>query len=65
MKNHLLAEVTETLESGSNMLASVLPDLILKSVEVVLNEEPDWEPPEEYLCSNVSSKVAGIMLGYI
>jgi len=60
-----VTERPETLESGSNMLASVLPDLILKSVEVVLNEEPDWEPPEEYLRRNVSSKVVRIMLGYI
>lgn len=60
-----VTERPETLESGSNMLTSVSPDLILKSVEVVLNEKCEWEPPAEYLVKNVSSKVVKIILGYI
>lgn len=60
-----VTERPETLESGSNMLTSVSPDLILKSLEVVLNEKCEWEPPAEYLAKNVSSKVVKIILGYI
>ncbi|MBI4180434.1 MAG: UDP-N-acetylglucosamine 2-epimerase (non-hydrolyzing) [Chloroflexi bacterium] len=60
-----VTERPETIESGSNMLTSVSPDLILKSVEVVLNEKDDWEPPAEYLVKNVSSKVVKIILGYL
>ncbi|MBT9139342.1 MAG: UDP-2,3-diacetamido-2,3-dideoxy-D-glucuronate 2-epimerase [Syntrophomonadaceae bacterium] len=60
-----VTERPETLESGSNMLTSVSPDLILKALEVVLNEKCAWEPPPEYLAQNVSSKVVKIILGYI
>ena len=60
-----VTERPETLDSGSNMLTSVSPDLILNSLEVVLNEKCEWEPPPEYLTKNVSSKVAKILLGYI
>ncbi len=58
-------ERPETIESGSNMLTSVSPDLILSALEVVLNEGCEWEPPAEYLAKNVSSKVVKILLGYI
>ena len=60
-----VTERPETLECGSNMLTGVSPDLILKSLEVVLNEERAWEPPAEYLEKNVSSKVTKIVLGYL
>ena len=60
-----VTERPETLESGSNMLTGVSPDLVLKSLEVVLNEKCEWEPPAEYLAQNVSSKVVKITLGYI
>ena len=60
-----VTERPETLECGSNMLTGVAPDLILKSLEVVLNEKCAWEPPAEYLEKNVSSKVVKIILGYL
>jgi len=60
-----VTERPETIESGSNMLTGVAPDLILSALEVVLNEGCDWEPPTEYLTRNVSSKVVKILLGYI
>jgi UDP-N-acetylglucosamine 2-epimerase (non-hydrolysing) len=59
-----VTERPETIESGSNMLTGVSPDLILKSLDTVLNESLEWEPPAEYLVKNVSSKVAKILLGY-
>jgi hypothetical protein len=46
------------------MLVGVSPDLIMNSLEVVLNESHEWEPPREYLAENVSSKVVKIVLGY-
>lgn len=58
-------ERPETIESGSNMLVGVSPDLIMNSLEVVLNEPHEWEPPREYLAENVSSKVVKIVLGYL
>ncbi len=60
-----VTERPETLASGSSMLTSISPDLIIPSLEVVLNEGLEWEPPAEYLAKNVSSKVVKIILGYI
>lgn len=60
-----VTERPETLESGSNMLTGVSPDLILSALDIVLNEESQWQPPVEYLTKNVSSKVVKIMLGYL
>jgi len=67
-KNITIRDVTErpeTIESGSNMLTSVSPDLMQKSIGIVLKEKNDWEPPAEYLEKNVSSKVVKIVLGYL
>jgi UDP-N-acetylglucosamine 2-epimerase (non-hydrolysing) len=59
-----VTERPETLESGSNMLTGVAPELIMKALDVVLNEKNTWEPPTEYLAENVSSRVVKIILGY-
>ncbi len=59
-----VTERPETIESGSNMIVGVSPDLILSSVGTVLKEPCDWDPPSEYLATNVSSKVVKILLGY-
>ena len=59
-----VTERPETIESGSNMLASVSPELIIDSINVVINEKNDWIPPKEYLEKNVSSKIVKILLGY-
>ncbi len=67
VRNITIRDVTErpeTIESGSNMLASISPDLMLKAVDIVLNEKHQWEPPAEYLERDVSSKVIKIILGY-
>ncbi|MBM4447431.1 MAG: UDP-N-acetylglucosamine 2-epimerase (non-hydrolyzing) [Chloroflexi bacterium] len=60
-----VTERPETIESGSNMLASISPDLILKAVEIALTEKQEWEPPAGYLDKDVSSKVVKIILGYL
>jgi UDP-N-acetylglucosamine 2-epimerase (non-hydrolysing) len=59
-----VTERPETVESGSNILTGVSPDLISKSLDIVLNEKNEWEPPSEYLVKNVSAKVVKIILGY-
>jgi UDP-N-acetylglucosamine 2-epimerase (non-hydrolysing) len=59
-----VTERPETIESGSNMLTSVLPDLILDAMKVVLEDKRAWKPPVEYLDTGVSSKVVRIVLGY-
>jgi len=59
-----VTERPETIECGSNMLTSVWPDSILNSINVVLREKANWQPPVEYLAENVSSKVVKIILGY-
>lgn len=60
-----VTERPETIECGSNVLAGVSPDLLLKAVEVTVNERCGWEAPWGYLERNVSSKVVKIVLGYL
>jgi len=60
-----VTERPETLECGSNILTGVSPEVIMKSLEVVLEKKPEWEPPAEYLAKNVSSRVVKIVLGHI
>ena len=60
-----VTERPETIESGSNMIVGVSPDLIMNSIKVVLQESNGWEPPKEYVAENVSSKVLKIVLGYL
>ncbi len=60
-----VTERPETIECGSNMLTGTSPELMLKAMEVVLNERREWEPPLGYLDRNVSSKVVKIVLGYL
>ena len=59
-----VTERPETIESGSNMLTGAVPDLIVKSVELVLKDKSAWKPPAEYMDENVSSKIARIVLGF-
>ena len=58
-------ERPETLECGSNILTGMAPDMIMNGVDVVLSRKPEWEPPVEYLATDVSSRVVKIVLGYI
>jgi UDP-N-acetylglucosamine 2-epimerase (non-hydrolysing) len=65
--NVTLRDVTErpeTVECGSNILAGVEPENVLRAVQVALGRAPDWEPPREYLVRSVSSTVVRIVLGY-
>lgn len=59
-----VTERPETIECGSNILAGVSSETVLRSVEIALEGPSDWEPPKEYLNPNVSSIVTKIILGY-
>jgi UDP-N-acetylglucosamine 2-epimerase (non-hydrolysing) len=57
-----VTERPETVACGSNILAGVDSQKILKSVEIVTNESNSWNVPEEYLRKNVSTVVIKILL---
>jgi UDP-N-acetylglucosamine 2-epimerase (non-hydrolysing) len=56
-------ERPETIECGSNILAGVEPDSVLRCVKVALSKSADWDPPPEYLRTNVSDTVVRILTG--
>jgi len=65
--NVTLRDVTErpeTIECGSNILSGADHDAILRAVQCVLSQEPDWDVPDEYLADRVSNTIAKIMAGY-
>lgn len=59
-----VTERPETIECGSNVLTGLDPDAIVKTVQIAKKDEWKWNPPEEYLETNVSSKVVKILLGH-
>lgn len=59
-----VTERPETIECGSNVLASCDPARILKLVEMVTGERRDWRPPVEYLAKHVADTVCRILLGF-
>jgi UDP-N-acetylglucosamine 2-epimerase (non-hydrolysing) len=59
-----VTERPETVECGSNILSGVDPDMIVQTVDQVLNSPCTWTPPTEYLQENASAVVAKIVLGY-
>ena len=60
-----VTERPETIESGSNILAGVSPDMLLEAIDIVINEPWEWNPPEEYVVKNVSSRIIKILFGYL
>ena len=66
--NVTLRDVTErpeTLECGSNILSGAKPESIMLSVELVTSRDANWNPPAEYLATNVSDVVLKITSGYL
>ncbi len=59
-----VTERPETVECGSNILSGVDPDMIVRTVDLVLNSPCTWTSPSEYVQENVSAVVANIVLGY-
>ena len=60
-----VTERPETIDCGSNVLAGGAPDKIIELTEFVTDSIPNWNPPPEYLTSDVSSTVVRIILGYL
>jgi len=58
-------ERPETIECGSNILAGVEPDSVVRCVKAILSKPPTWTAPIEYLKDNVSETVVKIVLGYL
>ena len=68
VRNLTLRDVTErpeTIDCGSNVLCGVSPDRVIGELERLVEREPAWTPPEEYLRENVSEAVCRIVLGEI
>jgi UDP-N-acetylglucosamine 2-epimerase (non-hydrolysing) len=59
-----VTERPETIEVGSNIISGADPERMAQSVEIALQEDREWERPEEYLEGHVSSKVVKILMGY-
>lgn len=65
--NVTLRDVTErpeTIECGSNILSGADPQSILRTVELAIARPADWQPPREYMVTNVAQTVSKIVLGY-
>lgn len=64
--NVTLRDVTErpeTVECGSNLISGSDPGHIQACVRLALESGRDWEPPLEYLRTNVSETVLRILMG--
>ncbi|MBX3299099.1 MAG: UDP-N-acetylglucosamine 2-epimerase (non-hydrolyzing) [Acidobacteria bacterium] len=59
-----VTERPETLECGSNILSGADPEAIVSAVELAVAQPASWDPPKEYLASNVASTVSKLILGY-
>jgi UDP-N-acetylglucosamine 2-epimerase (non-hydrolysing) len=57
-------ERPETIECGSNILSGVERDAILRCVRAVVDQEPNWSVPPEYLVPHVSETVSKIVMGF-
>ncbi|MGC2745353.1 MAG: UDP-N-acetylglucosamine 2-epimerase (non-hydrolyzing) [Candidatus Angelobacter sp.] len=59
-----VTERPETIECGSNVLAGSDPATIIRLVKLVTERPANWQPPAEYLATNVAATVARILLGH-
>ncbi len=59
-----VTERPETIECGSNILASADPAWILRAVRFVTSERRAWNPPAEYLAPAVAETVCRIVTGF-
>lgn len=57
-------ERPETVECGSNILAGVQPELLVRLLTTRCAERGWWRPPREYLEPHVSSTAVNIVVGY-
>jgi UDP-N-acetylglucosamine 2-epimerase (non-hydrolysing) len=59
-----VTERPETIEAGSNILAGIEPEAVREAVELVTSQSASWNPPPEYLASEVAATVVRILLGF-
>jgi UDP-N-acetylglucosamine 2-epimerase (non-hydrolysing) len=59
-----VTERPETVECGSNILASADPAWMLRAVRQVIGENRAWKPPAEYLAPAVAETVVRIVTGF-
>ena len=59
-----VTERPETIACGSNVLSGADPEIMLKLVKLVTARPANWQPPPEYLITNVADTVTRILLGY-
>lgn len=59
-----VTERPETMECGSNILSGASREDILRCTDLVLAQNPSWQPPPEYVVPNVSDTVVRIALSY-
>ena len=59
-----VTERPETIEVGSNIISGADTASIIRCVELAACAESKWQPPEEYLSTNVAETVARIVLGH-
>ena len=57
-----VTERPETIEAGSNMLAGVQSEDVLRALDVVLASPSNWQPPAGYLDEDVAATVTKIVL---
>jgi UDP-N-acetylglucosamine 2-epimerase (non-hydrolysing) len=65
--NVTLRDVTErpeTIECGSNILSGAGVNSIMACVNKVTSHAPGWNPPAEYLATNVTRTVSNLLMGY-
>lgn len=60
-----VTERPETVECGSNILAGVDPDTVVRCVMAATSLPASWQPPPEYLVADVSASVVKIVLGFL
>ena len=66
--NVTLRDVTErpeTVECGSNIISGADPEDIVRAAELAIAQPANWQPPAEYMTTNVSQAVSKIVLGYL
>jgi UDP-N-acetylglucosamine 2-epimerase (non-hydrolysing) len=59
-----VTERPETIDCGSNILSGANPETLLRCIDIVTSQEPNWTIPPEYLAENVSTTVIKVILGY-
>jgi len=57
-------ERPETIECGSNVLSGADPKAMVNLVRMVTDRPAGWQPPAEYLVTNVAATICRIVLGH-